>query len=167
MSHSLHPDTRRMFAVLGASLVAAVVGLYMLFWALERSALLSFRATAEGQPLSLPMYVNIIMFAGLILVNFALFFGLVQWSRYLRQHPRTYQLPVWALFSVVVVAGAALITAMANHSAYVQSYDPIPMDISEGFVVFQVCMGTLVLTALVLLGVRWAPGYRPYVRPQG
>lgn len=165
MTHRFHPDTTRMFTVLGSALAGAIVGLTMFFWALEHSSLLAFHAAARGEPMQVPLPVSALMFSGFIVANFALFFGLVQWSRYIRKHPRTYQLPTGALFSVVVVAGALLITALANHAAFVRSHDPIPMDVSSGYVAFQVVMGTMVLTSLVLLGVRWSPGYRPYVPP--
>lgn len=166
MGRNIHPDTRRMFVVLSAALLGGIVGLALFFWALERSSLLALRASNDGHVVDVPLWVSALMFAGLILVNFALFFGLSQWSQYIRKHPRTYQLPVWSLFSIVVVAGALMITGLARHSAFVQSHDVVPMDVSEGFVAFQVAMGALVLSALVLLGVRWSPGYRPYVPPR-
>src|SRR5690606_20218067 len=98
------------------------------------------------------------------LLNFSTFYALTKWARYLRRHPETPQAPVWLLIGVIVVAGAALLTAVANHSAFVRTQVPVPMDISHGFIAFQVVTGALVLVPLVLLGVRWAPGYRPQMR---
>jgi hypothetical protein len=35
--------------------------------------------------------------------------------------------------------------------------------VSQGYVAYQVVALSILLVALVLLGVRWAPGYRPRV----
>lgn len=144
-----------------SALAAAIVGEAMLFWALERSALVSLEGSTMGHDGRAPFSIYVTLFVGLLLVNFSVFFALTQWARYLREHPGTPQLPVWFLFSIAGVAGAALITGIANHSAYIQSLDTVPMDVSQGFIAYQVVTGTLVLVPLVLLAVRWAPGYRP------
>ena len=147
---------------MAGALTAGIMGQIMLFWAIERSSLVAFQAVAHGQVTRAPFTTYLVMFAGLIIINFSVFYALTEWSRHLRRHPQARQLPVWFLFSIAGVAGAALLTAIANHSAFIQSHAVIPMAVNSEFIAFQVAMGTLVLIPLVLLGVRWAPGYRPY-----
>lgn len=146
---------------MAGAFAAGVLGLVWLFWALERTSLVAFAARDSGTIMQPPTITYVMMFVGLILINFAVFYALTEWSRYLRRNPDTWQLPVWLLFSVAAVSGAALITGLANHSAFVQSHDVIPMEINHQFIAFQVVMAALVLVSLVLLGVRWSPGYRP------
>ncbi len=135
----------------------------MLFWALERTSLVAFAADTHGRAAQPPFSIYVMMFVGLILVNFAVFYSLSEWSKHLRRNPQTLQAPVWVLFSIAAVSGAALITGIANHSAFVQSHEVIPMDIDRGFIAYQVVTTTFVLAPLVLLAVRWSPGYRPRV----
>jgi hypothetical protein len=146
---------------MAAALVGGVAGLVMLFWALERTTLVALAADVYGTASEPPFITYVMMFLGLILINFAVFYGLTEWSNYLRRNPDTQQLPVWVLFSVSAVSGAALLTGIANHSAFVQSQEEVPMEISQGFIAYQVVTAALVLAPLVLLGVRWSPGYRP------
>jgi hypothetical protein len=152
---------------MSGALVAGVTGLVLLFWALERVTLLGFHAVASGEIVKTPITTNLAMFSGLILINVAMFYALRHWSRHVRHYPQTRQLPVWFLFAVTVVSGAALVTGLATHSSFVQSHDVIPMDINPGFIAYQVFMGAMVLIPMVLLGVRWAPGYRPYAPGEG
>jgi len=156
---------RSLLFKMGGSLVAAVIGQAMLFWALERSNLVALEGAHLGHGGRAPFSIYVTLFLGLLLVSFSGFFALTEWSRYLRSHPDATQLPLWFLFSLAVVAGAALLTGIANHSAYVQSLNPVPMDVSHGFIAYQIVTGTLVLVSVVLLGARWAPGYRPQREP--
>ncbi|MEX0913649.1 MAG: hypothetical protein WDZ57_01730 [Demequina sp.] len=146
---------------MGGALIAAIAGQAMLFWALERSNLVALEGAHLGHAGRAPFGIYILLFLGLLVVNFSGYFALTQWARYLRAHPDARQLPVWFLFTLAVVAGAALLTGIANHSAYVQSLQPVPMDVSQGFIAYQIATGTPVLAAVVLLGARWSPGYRP------
>lgn len=144
------------------ALAAGIMGQIMLFWAIERTSLVAFEASVHGQAERAPFSTYVVMFLGLIILNFSVFFALTHWSRYLRRNPDVKQLPVWLLFSVAVVASAALLTGIANHSAFIQSHEVIPMRVDFEFIAFQVAMGTLVLLPMVLLAVRWSPGYRHY-----
>ena len=138
----------------------------MVVWALERTSLISFAAALDGRDATTPARIYVTMFVGLALVNVSTFFAVRQWSGYLRQHPDASQLPVWFLVILIVLPGGALITSVATHAGYIRSLDQVPMDPNPGFVGFQVVMAALLLIALVLLGVRWAPGYkRPDARP--
>ncbi|GIG53282.1 hypothetical protein [Demequina activiva] len=158
--------TRSLLRRVGGALAAGVVGLTMVVWALERTSLINFAMVIEGADVSTPMRVYVTMFVGLALVNLSTFYAVRQWSDYLREHPGTAQLPVWFLVILIVLPGAALITSVATHAGYIRGLDSVPMDPNPGFVGFQVIMSALIIVALVLLGVRWAPGYkRPQARP--
>ncbi|MFW2513647.1 hypothetical protein ACNI3K_07695 [Demequina sp. SO4-13] len=143
-----------------AALVLGIVGLTMLVWALERTSLVNFAAMHDGAEAETPIRVYVTMFIGLAVVNLCTFWAVSQWSAYLRAHPDAPQLPVWFLLVLVVLPGAALITSVATHAGYIRSLDAVPVDPNMGFVAFQVMMAALVIIALVLLGARWAPGYK-------
>jgi hypothetical protein len=145
---------------MGGSLVAAVVGLAMLFWALELTsfaALEGAEAGTDGRPDS---GTYLLMFAGLVIVNLATFSALTRWSRYLREHPYTKQLPVVVLVSVLVFAGAALVIGVAIHSDWLHSLASVPTTVSQGYIAYQVVFATVAIATLVLLAVRWSPGFR-------
>ena len=148
-----------LWKMLGA-LVAGMFGLGMLFWALELTSLASLEASAQGGDASPSKGVYALMFAGLVLVNLATFSALTRWSRYLREHPETKQLPVALLVGVLVLAGGALVTGIAIHSDWVRQQDPIPTTVQQGFIMFEVLFATIAVATLVLLAVRWSPGYK-------
>ncbi|MFW7414050.1 hypothetical protein [Demequina sp. SO4-18] len=142
------------------ALVMGIVGLTMLVWALERTSLVNFAALHDGAEAQIPMRVYVTMFIGLAIVNLCTFWAVSQWSAYLRAHPDAPQLPVWFLLVLIVLPGGALITSVATHAGYIRSLDAVPVDPNMGFIAFQVMMAALVIIALVLLGVRWSPGYK-------
>jgi hypothetical protein len=146
--------------LMAGALVAGVTGMAMLFWALERSSLVALQAAADGVDHSPPAHIYLTMFVGLSLMNLATFYALTNWSRYLRAHPDTQQLPMWFLMALIFVAGAAMVFGLATHAGWVRLQDPIPVDPSLGYVLYMTVMGALVVVPLVLLGVRWSPGYK-------
>lgn len=150
------------------AIIVGLIGLTMLIYALERTSLVNFAAMHDGTEAVIPMRIYITMFVGLATVNLCAFWVLNQWSQYLRAHPDVKQLPVWFLVLLIVLPGGALITSVATHAGYIRSLDVVPVDPNAGFVAFQVIMAALVIIALVLLGARWAPGYKHpgHVRPQ-
>ncbi|WP_062460627.1 hypothetical protein [Demequina soli] len=140
---------------MGAALALGVLGLGLIFWQLEHASLNA--SAGLGRP-SLPVYG--LMFVGLLLLYASLFYALTRWSRFLHAHPETRQLPPWFLVAIIVFSGAALVTGIAVHAGYLREQDPVPMEISQGFIAYEVSFATLALVPLVLLGVRWATGYR-------
>ncbi|WP_062202918.1 hypothetical protein [Demequina salsinemoris] len=147
----------RLLWTMGGLLVTGTIGMSMMFWALERTVLLTFADGAHSDP---PDHIYIIMFVGLSLMNLSGFYAMLRWSRFLQENPDTKQAPMWLLGSISALAVAALVTAVATHAAYVRSLDSIPVDPNQGYVAFLVVMGMLVGVSIVLAAVRWAPGYK-------
>jgi len=145
---------------MAGALVACIIGLCMLFWALEVTALTAFQASDTGGDSRPSTGTYLLLFAGLVMINLATFYALTHWSRYLREHPGTKQPPVILLVSIVVVGGAALVLGVATHSDWVRAQDPIPMDPRQGFIAYEVMFAIVVIATLVLLAVRWSPGFR-------
>lgn len=148
--------------VIGA-LMVGVIGLTMLLYALEQSSLVAFAARQTGDDSRPAMSVYVTLFIGLAAVSLSAYWALLQWSAYVRLHPDVKHLPVWFLIVLIVAPGAGLIYSVATHATYIRSLDQVPLEPNLGFVAFQVVMAALVIIALVLLAVRWAPGYK---RPQ-
>lgn len=142
------------------ALIGLVVGLCMLFWALEVTSLAAFRAADAGGASRPTTGTYLLMFAGLVLVNLATFYALTHWSRYLHEHPGTKQLPVAPLVGVLVLAGGAMVFGVATHSDWVRAQAAVPTDVRQGFIAYEVVFATIVVTTLVLLAVRWSPGFR-------
>lgn len=150
---------------MAGALVAAVIGLGMLFWALETTALIALADGGNAETARAPYAVYLTLFAGLLLVFFSLFYALVRWSKFLGEHPGTKQLRLWIAIAIGLAAGVALFAAFATHAAWLGDQDPVPMDVNQGFILFEVLMGALFLVPFVLVGVHWAPGYRPRSAP--
>lgn len=142
------------------ALVVLTVGLLMMFFALERLALIRMAHTAGQGNGQYPVAVQVALFVGLLAVNFSLFYALTKWADFLRDNQDTPQAPVWVLIGVLVVAGALMVLAMAMHAGYVRGLDLVPNHVAWAYIVFQVCAADFALVALVLIAVRWSPGYR-------
>jgi len=142
---------------MGVALAIGIAGLTMLMYALERTSLIVF---ANGAGTSPPARIYVTLFAGFVIVNLCTFFALSQWSRYLQFHPETKQLPIWFLMVLVLLSGAALLAAMANHAGYLRSLDTVSVDPNGGYIAFQVVFAALLIISLLLLAVRFAPGYK-------
>lgn len=150
---------------LGA-LVVGVTGLTMLLYGLEQSSLHAFAAHDTGTAARPPVGVYVTLFLGLVAVSLSACWILQQWSAYVRQHPDVKHLPAWFLIALIVLPGGGLVYSVATHASYIRSLDQVPLEPNLGFVAFQVIMAALVIIALVLLVVRWSPGYhRPQPRP--
>ena len=145
---------------MAGALVVGMIGLCLLVWALELTTLASFSAAQDGTQAQPATGTYLLMFAGLVIVNLATFFALTQWSRYLREHPNTKQFPVAVLVGVLILAGAAVVFGIAMHSDWLRAQDPVPMTVRQGFVAYEVIFSTVVIATLVLLAVRWSPGYK-------
>ncbi|WP_061964339.1 hypothetical protein [Demequina aurantiaca] len=148
---------------MAGALVAGLIGMGMLFWALEKTSLTALADGGNAETARAPFSVYLVLFAGLLLINFSLFYAVVRWSRFLREHPETSQMPLWLAIIIVVVAASALIAGIAIHAAWLNDQDPVPTTVNEGLILYEVVMGALVLIPLVLVGVRWAPGYKRQV----
>jgi len=103
------------------------------------------------------------LFAGLAILNIALFYAMSRWASYLRTHPRTSQLPAWLLIGLFSIAGAAMVWALATHSAWLRLQDEVLETVHWGYISFQVVAASLILVSLVLLAARWSPGYKTKV----
>ena len=145
---------------MAGALVAGVIGLAMLFWGLEQTSLAAFAASQSGGNPRPPTATYLLLFAGLVVMNLATFYALTHWSKYLHNHPDTKQLPVVLLVGVLVLAGAAIIFGVSVHSAWVRAQDVVPTTIQQGFIAYEVVFATVAIVALVLLAVRWSPGYK-------
>ncbi len=144
----------------GGLIALGVLGLSMAFYSLERLALINLATTLGQDDGKAPLAVTISLFVGLVLVFLATFFGMWRWARYLRENPRTPQAPVWLLLSVLGVGGAAMIWALATHSGWLRIQETVLIHVHWGYIAFQVVAASFVLIPLVLLAVRWAPGYK-------
>lgn len=145
---------------MAGALVVGMIGLCMLIWALELTSIASLKAAQEGTSSDPATGTFLLMFAGLVVINLATFYALTQWSRYLREHPHTKQLPVALLVGVLILAGGAIVYGIATHSDWLRAQDPIPTTIRQGFIAYEVIFSTVVVATLVLLAVRWSPGYK-------
>jgi len=145
---------------MAGSFVLATLGLAMTFWALERTSLIAFAGAGGEGPSRPPAQVYLLLFAGLIVLNLSTFYALVKWSRYLRENPDAKQAPVPLLISIMVIAGGLLVGGMAVHAGWVKSQNPVPTEVSQGFIAYEVSFAMLVIVPLVLVAVRWSPGYK-------
>lgn len=143
---------------MGGAFAVLVFGLTLAFWALEKMALLR-HAGAVTAPSDMPASLRTWLFVGFVIMNTSLFFALTRWAAYLRRKPGTRQAPVWMLITVLVSCGLALVLAFSTHSAYVAALPVAPTGVSWGYILFQVLATSAALVALVLIGVRWSPGY--------
>ncbi|WP_062076533.1 hypothetical protein [Demequina globuliformis] len=136
------------------------VGIAMVFWGLERAALVRMAQVRGESNGNLPFSVYLTLFVGLCVTFFLVAHALRVWGAHLQEHPQTKQMRVWVAILIMVIAGAVLITALAIHAAWMREQVPVPTEPDLGFVLFETLCVTIVLIPLVLIGVRWAPGYK-------
>ena len=148
---------------MGVALVVGVLGLCMAFYSLERLSLINLATSLQQDDGKAPLTVTVSLFAGLAILNLALFYAVSHWAKYLRTHPRTTQAPAWLLIGIFTVAGAAMVWALATHAGWLRIQDSVPLSVNWGYIAFQVVAASLVLVSLVLLAARWSPGYKPTV----
>ncbi len=146
---------------LGGCLAMGVTGLTMVLWGLERSELVDAAVRLRGESETIPGHIYVLVFVGLVLVSLAVYCAVTTWGGVLKENPDTRQIPVWILVAVMAVAGGAGLVGLAQHSSYIRSLDVVPMAVNQGYIAYQVVTLSVLLTALVIMGVRWAPGYRP------
>ena len=146
---------------LGGCLAAGLAALTMLLWGLERAALVAAAVRAEGESASIPTHAYALVFSGLVLLGAAVYCALTTWGGFLKANPETAQLPVWLLLAIIVVAGGAGLLGFAVHWGYIRSLAVVPMTVDQGYIAYQVMTAAAALASVVILGVRWAPGYRP------
>lgn len=140
-----------------------VVGLTMVMWGLERVALVDAAVRLRSEPIAIPTHVYLLVFVGLVLVSLAIACAVTTWGGVLKENPGTRQVPTWVLIVVMAVAGGAGLAGLARHSDHVRSLEVVPTVVSQGYIAYQVLALSVLLVALVMMGVRWAPGYRPRV----
>lgn len=157
-------STRPLIKRLLLDLVVGTIGISMVFWGLEQAALVRMAAVRGEHTGNLPFTVYLTLFIGLCATFLTVADALKTWAKHLRENPNTKQMPVWVAVLIMVAAGAVLITALAIHSAWMREQNPVPLGPDLGFVLFETLCLTLVLTPLVLMGVRWAPGYKAVQR---
>lgn len=145
---------------LSMCLLSGSAGLAVIFWSLESANLREMRATRAGEEADAPFSVYLVLLAGLTLLNVGVFFALSVWSRVLRANPETRQVPVWVLVAVIVVAGGAGLADFAIHAGEMRTASVLPDEPLAGYVAFQTAAATIVIAALVIMGVRWAPGHK-------
>jgi len=153
----------RTLGKLGGCLATGIAGLTMVLWGLERSSLVNAAVRLKGESASIPGHVYVLVFVGLVLVSLAVYCAVTTWGGVLKANPETRQVPVWVLMVVMAVAVGAGLAGLAQHSGYVRSLDVVPTVVNQGYIAYQVVTLSVVLVALVIMGVRWAPGYRPRV----
>lgn len=147
-------------ARMAGALVVGIFGLSQAFYSLERLSLIDLATKLgqdDGKP---PASVTTSLFVGLALLNVALFYAVSRWAKYLRTHPGTSQAPAWLLIGIFSLGGAAMVGALATHSAWLRLQESVPVSVHWGYVAFQVVAAALVLVSLVLLAARWSPGYK-------
>lgn len=150
---------------MGGLLAVGLLGLTMAFYSLERLSLINLATTLNQDDGKAPLAVTFSLFIGLVLVFLSTFSALWGWAGYLRAHPRTPQAPVWMLIGVLLVGGGAMIWALATHSGWLRVQETVPLSVHWGYIGFQAVAASFVLVPLVLLGARWAPGYK-HVAPR-
>ena len=150
---------------LGGCLAAGFAALTMLLWGLERTALVDAAARVAGEQGSPPTRAYVLVFSGLVLLGLAAFRALTTWGGFLRDNPDTRQLPVWLLVGIIVVASGAALVGFAAHWGYIRSLDAVPTAVDQGYIAYQVLTSAAVVASAVVVGVRWAPGYRPRAHP--
>jgi drug/metabolite transporter (DMT)-like permease len=146
---------------LGMALVAGVAGLAMVLGGVERTELLSTEAERQGSETVVPGGVYVLLIVGVLLLNLAVFSALTVWGHRLRAHPETRQAPVWVLVAIIVAAGGLGLAGYAAHSGHIASLAVIPSTVDWGFIAVQTLLGTIVVAALIILGVRWTPRHQP------
>lgn len=146
-------------ARMAGALVVLIIGLTMMFYSIERLSLIRMAYTQGQGNGQFPVAVQASLFIGLIAVNFSLFFALTRWATFWRANPGLPQPPVYLLVSVLIVAGFAMVLAMASHAGYVRALEQTPTSVAWGYIAFQVIAASFALVALVLIAVRWSPGY--------
>ncbi len=146
---------------LGGCAAVGTLALAMLFWGLERTSLVDAAIRINGRDVSIPTRVYVLVFAGLVLLSLTGFVALTVWGGYLKENPTTRQVPVWVLAIVMVIAGGAELVGFAQHAAYVRSLAAVPQTVNQGYIAYEVVMAAAVVICLIVMGVRWAPGYRP------
>ena len=152
---------KRTLVRLGLALVAGAIGLVLLLVGVERTTLVDADAVRKGIESEVPGSVFVFLVVGVLFLNIAVFSALTVWGRHLRAHPETRQAPVTVLLAIVVAAGGLGLAGYASHTNSVRSLDVIPSTVDWGFIAVQGLLGTIVLAALVVMGVRWTPRHQP------
>lgn len=133
---------------LGGLIAALTLGMTMTLWGAERQSLIQLANDATGADDGLPFRVTATMFAGLVLLAFGLYGTMTVWTNWFREHPEAKLLPLWSFLAVAVVFGGAAMYAFTNHSVWLLKQDPVPQDVSQGYIAFQtVCMTLFALAA--------------------
>lgn len=152
---------KRTLERLGMALIAGAAGLVMILAGVERTTLLDEEAMRRGTESNVPGSVFVLLVVGVLILTIAVFSALTVWGQHLRNHPETRQAPVWVLLAIMVAAGGFGLAGYASHSASLSSLDVVPTSVDWGFIAIQGLLGTIVIAALVVVGVRWTPRHQP------
>jgi quinol-cytochrome oxidoreductase complex cytochrome b subunit len=152
---------RQVLAKIGLSVAAGVVGLSLVFLGVERTSLLEAIAERARVDAVIPGSVYLTLVLGVFFLSIGVFSALTVLSKYLGPRPEARHVPVWILVTVIVAAGGLGLVAYAAHTDRIRSLAVVSLDVNSGFIAGQVLAATVVVAALVALGVRWTPRHRP------
>jgi drug/metabolite transporter (DMT)-like permease len=152
---------KRIMVRLGLALIAGAAGLVMILVGVERTTLLDAEAVREGTESEVPRGVFILLVVGVVLLSIAVFSALTVWGRHFRDNSEARQAPVWVFLGIIVVAGGLGLAGYASHTTNIRSLEVIPTNVDWRFIALQGFLGTIVIAALVIMGVRWTPRHQP------
>ncbi len=150
--------------LLGA-LVAGAAGLVLILVGVEKSTLVHADADLKGVTAEPPGSVFALLIVGVLLLSPAVFGALTVLGRHhralRRERPGAREVPVLVLLAIAVVAGGLGLWTYIAHTTHIRSLEEVSLDVDWGFIALQGLCGTIVITALVVMGVRWTPGHQP------
>jgi hypothetical protein len=144
-----------------SALVVGAAGLVLISIGVEKSTLIQTDADLKGITAKPPGSVFLLLSIGVTLLSFAVFGALTVLGRHRRARPGSRELPVAVLLSIVVVVGGLGLWGYVAHTTHIHSLEVVSLDVDWGFIAFQGLLGTVVIAALVVMGVRWTPGHQP------
>jgi len=147
------------------ALVAGAAGLVLILVGVEKSTLIRADADLKGIATEPPGSVFVLFSIGVTLLSFAFFGALTVVGRHhrerRREHPEAREVPVLALLAIVVAVGGLGLWSYADHTIHIRSLSEVSLDVDWGFIALQALCGTIVIAALVVMGVRWTSGHQP------
>jgi hypothetical protein len=152
---------RQLVVRIGWSIAAGLLGLFLVAWGVERTTLLEAVAERTGTEADVPGTVLLTLMAGTLFLPIGVFSALTVLSAYLRSHPSARQVPAWMLITLLGVAGGIGLVVFATHTNRISSAAEVSLDVNPGFIVGEVAIAAVIVSALVALGVRWTPRHRP------
>jgi drug/metabolite transporter (DMT)-like permease len=147
------------------ALVAGASGLVLILVGMEKSTLIHADADLKGITVEPPGSVFVLLSIGVLLLSPAVFGALTVLGRHRRERrrerPGAREVPVLVLLAIAVVAGGLGLWTYVAHTTHIRSLAEVSLDVDSGFIALQGLCGTIVIAALVVMGVRWTPGHQP------